>query len=65
MALKEKAKSAFLLLIKCIRLIKQIGLEFGKEFINKVLKFKSYKDEWELTSENNEIYAKYIDTYCC
>lgn len=61
LALKEKAKSAYLLLIKCIRLTKQIGLEFCKEFINKVLKFKDYKDEYDLTSENNELYLQYIN----
>ncbi len=61
MALKEKAKSATLLLKKCIRITKQVGLTFGKEFINKVLKFKDYKDEYELTSENNEVYVDYIE----
>lgn len=50
MALREKAKTATLLLKKCIRLSKQIGLEFAKEFINKVLKFKDYKDEYDLAS---------------
>ena len=58
---KEKAKTATLLLKKCIRLSKQIGLEFAKEFINKVLKFKDYKDEYDLTSENNEVYVYYIE----
>ncbi len=61
MALKEKAKSATLLLRKCIRISKEIGLAFGKEFNNKVLKFKDYKDEYELTCENNEVYKNYID----
>lgn len=61
MALKEKSKSASLLLKKCIRISKQVGLTFGKEFINKVLKFKDYKEEYELTGENNEVYANYID----
>lgn len=61
MALKEKSKSASLLLKKCIRISKQVGLTFGKEFINKVLKFKDYKEEFELTGENNEVYANYID----
>lgn len=64
MALKEKAKSACLLLIKCIRLTKQVGLDFCKEFINKVLKFDSYKNEWELTIEDNTVYRSYIDAYC-
>ena len=61
MALREKAKSASLLLKKCIRITKQVGLSFGKEFINKVLKFKDYKDEYELTCENSEVYVDYID----
>lgn len=61
MALREKAKTATLLLKKCIRLSKQIGLEFAKEFINKVLKFKDYKDEYDLASENNEVYVDYIE----
>lgn len=61
LALKEKAKSATLLLKKCIRLTKQIGLSFGKEFRNKVLKFKDYKDEYDFTSESNEVYVYYID----
>lgn len=61
MALREKAKSASLLLKKCIRITKQVGLTFGREFINKVLKFKDYKDEYDLTSENNEVYVDYIE----
>lgn len=61
LALKEKAKSANLLLKKCIRISKEVGLAFGKEFTNKVLKFKDYKKEYELTNENNEVYADYID----
>lgn len=61
MALREKSKNASLLLKKCIRITKQVGLTFGKEFINKVLKFKDYKEEYELTGENNEVYANYID----
>lgn len=61
LALKEKAKNATLLLKKCIRLTKQIGLVFGKEFSNKVLKFKDYKDEYDLTSESNEVYVYYMD----
>lgn len=60
MALREKAKTTTLLLKKCIRLSKQIGLEFAKEFINKVLKFKDYKDEYDLASENNKVYVDYI-----
>lgn len=58
---REKAKTATLLLRKCIRLSKQIGLAFGKEFNNKVLKFKDYRNEYELTCENNEVYKSYID----
>lgn len=58
---KEKAKTATLLLKKCIRISKQVGIVFGKEFINKVLKFKDYKDEYDLTSENNELYIQYIN----
>ena len=61
MALREKAKNASLLLKKCIRITKQVGLSFGKEFINKVLKFKDYKEEYELTGENNEVYVDYIE----
>lgn len=58
---KEKVKTASLLLKKCIRLSKQVGLAFGKEFINKVLKFKDYKEEYDLTGENNEVYVDYIE----
>lgn len=61
MALKEKAKNATLLLKKCIRISKQVGLVFRKEFTNKVLKFKDYKDEYELTDENNQVYVNYIE----
>ena len=61
MALKEKAKSATLLLRKCIRISKEIGLAFGKEFTNKVLKFESYKEEYESSEECGETYVKYID----
>lgn len=61
MALKEKAKSATLLLRKCIRISKEVGLAFGKEFTNKVLKFESYKEEYELSEECGETYVKYID----
>lgn len=58
---KEKAKTATLLLKKCIRLSKQVGIVFGREFINKVLKFKDYKDEYDVTDENNEVYVDYIE----
>lgn len=61
MALKEKAKSATLLLRKCIRISKEVGLAFGKEFTNKVLKFESYKEEYESSEECGETYVKYMD----
>lgn len=58
LALKEKAKTPTLLLQKCIRISKQVGSEikFSREFINKVLKFEAYRNEYESTEENNEIY---------
>lgn len=58
---KEKAKTATLLLKKCIKLSKQIWIAFSREFINKVLKFKDYKDEYDVTDENNEAYVDYIE----
>lgn len=59
MALREGTKTATLLLKKCIRLTKSVGLEFDREFINKVLKIKSYEEEWKISTFDGSVLFKY------